>query len=147
VKIPGADPQPLHHLAPLSPGEIAEVQDALKSSAQTARQGSHPSNRVNRLFFGSRQQMDRAFHAAGWSLADQKSPMSLYRMYYALTVRVGYRREPMDTLTLNGVPSDFEYQKNLDTVQKRHHVRLWKEPQGANTWIGTAAEDVAFRLR
>lgn len=146
VKIPGADPQPLHHLAPLAPNEIAEVQDALKSSAQTARQGSHPSNRVNLLFLGSRQQMDRAFQAAGWSLADRKSPMSLYRMYYALTVRVGYRRAPMDTLTLNGVPSDFEYQKNLDTVQKRHHVRLWKEPQSANTWIGTAAEDVAFRF-
>jgi hypothetical protein len=145
VNIPHANTQPLH-LAPFSPAEIAEIQDLLKSSAQSARQGSRPSNLVNLLFFGSRQQMDRAFHAAGWSLADRKSPMSLYRMYYALTVRVGYRRAPMDTLTLNGVRSDFEYQKNLDTVQKRHHVRLWKEPQRVNVWLGTAAEDVAFRF-
>jgi LssY C-terminus len=72
--------------------------------------------------------------------------MSLYRMYYALTVRVGYRRAPMDTLTLNGVPSEFEYQKSLDTVQKRHHVRLWRGPQRANVWLGTAAEDIAFRF-
>jgi hypothetical protein len=145
VNIPHVDTQPLR-IAPFSPAEIAEIHDLLKSSPQTARQGSHPSNLVNLLFLGSRQQMDRAFHAAGWSLADRKSPMSLYRMYYALTVRVGYSRAPMDTLTLNGVPSDFEYQKNLDTVEKRHHVRLWKAPQRASVWLGTAAEDVAFRF-
>jgi LssY C-terminus len=145
VNIPHANTQPLR-IAPFSLDEIAEIHDLLKNSTQIARQGSHPSNLVNVLFFGSRQQMDRAFHAAGWSLADRKSPMSLYRMYYALTARVGYKRAPMNTLTLNGVPSAFEYQKNLDTVQKRHHVRLWKEPKRVNVWLGTAAEDVAFRF-
>jgi hypothetical protein len=50
----------------------------------------------------------------------------------------------MVTLTLNGVPSDFEYQKSLDTVQKRHHVRL--RPQRLSVWLGTATEDVAFRF-
>jgi LssY C-terminus len=84
---------------------------------------------VNLLFLGSREEMDRAFHAAGWFQAERKSPMSLYRMYHALTERIGYKRAPMNALTLNGVPSDFGYQKSLDTVQKRHHVRLWKEPQ------------------
>jgi LssY C-terminus len=52
----------------------------------------------------------------------------------------------MNTLTLNGVPSDFVYQKSLDTVQKRHHVRLWKQPQRADVWLGAAAEDIAFRF-
>ncbi len=145
VNIPHVDTQPLR-IEPFSPAAIAEIHDLLKSSTQYARQSSHPSNLVNLLFFGNRQQMDRAFHAAGWSLADRKSPMSLYRMYYALTVRVGYRRAPMDTLTLNGVPSDFEYQKSLDMVQKRHHVRLWKGPHRADVWLGTATEDVAFRF-
>jgi LssY-like putative type I secretion system component LssY len=145
VNIPSANRQPLR-IASFSQDEIAEIHDSLKNSSQRARLGSHPSNLVNLLFLGSRQQMDRAFHAAGWSRAERKSPMSLYWMYYALTVRAGYRRAPMDTLTLNGVPSDFEYQKNLDTVQKRHHVRLWKEPQREDAWLGTAAEDVAFRF-
>lgn len=145
VNIPRAHTQPLR-IAPLSPGEVAEIPDLLKNSAQRARQGSHPSNLVNILFLGSRRQLDRAFHAAGWSLAEKKSPMSLYRMYYALTVRVGYKRAPMDTLTLNGLPSTFEYQKSLDTVEKRHHVRLWQEPQRVNVWLGAAAEDIAFRF-
>jgi len=72
--------------------------------------------------------------------------MSLYRMYHALTERIGYKRAPMNALTLNGVPSDFVYHKSLDTVQKRHHVRLWKEPHRADVWLGAAAEDIAFRF-
>ncbi len=145
ANVPPANIQPLP-IKPFSPGEIAGIQDLLNHSPQRARQGSHPSNLVNILFLGSRQQLGRAFQAAGWSLAERKSPMSLYRMYYALTVRVGYRRAPMDVLTLDGRPSDFEYQKSLDTVEKRHHVRLWRAPQKANVWLGTAAEDIAFRF-
>jgi LssY-like putative type I secretion system component LssY len=146
VNIPSANTQPLR-IASFSADEIAAIHDLLKNSPQRARLGSHPSNLVNLLFFGSRQQMDRAFHAAQWSPAERKSPLSLYRMYYALTVRVGYKRAPMNKLTLNGVPSDFEYQKSLDTVQKRHHVRLWKDPQRVDVWLGTAVEDVAFRFK
>ena len=52
----------------------------------------------------------------------------------------------MNSLTLNGVSADFVYQKNLNTVQKRHHVRLWKEPSRADVWLGAAAEDIAFRF-
>jgi hypothetical protein len=130
-----------------SPDEVREIHRLLNGSAQQARLGNHPSDLVNILFLGSRVALDRAFQAAGWSQAERKSPLSLYRMYYALTTRVGYRRAPMDTLTLNGVPSDFVYQKSLDTVQKRHHVRLWKEPHRTHVWLGAAAEDIAFRFQ
>ncbi len=129
-----------------SADELGEIQRLLKGSAQRTREGTRPSDLVNVLFLGSREQLDRAFHAAGWSRAERKSPLSLYRMYYALTTRVGYRRAPMNTLTLNGVPSDFVYQKSLDTVQTRHHVRLWKEPHQPDVWLGAAAEDIAFRF-
>jgi hypothetical protein len=106
-----------------SPEELNEVEHLLTGSAQRARMGSRPSDLVNVLFFGSREEMDRAFHAAGWVQAERKSPMSLYWMYHALTRRIGYKRAPMNALMLNGVPSDFVYQKSLNTVQKRHHVR------------------------
>src|SRR5690242_6001645 len=123
--------------------EISEVHHLLNGSPQRARLGAHTSDFVNLLFLGSRDELDRAFHAAGWSQAERKSPMSLYRMYHALTRRIGYRRAPMNTLTLNGAPSDFVYQKNLDTVQRRHHVRLWKDPSRADVWLGAAAEEIA----
>jgi LssY C-terminus len=127
--------------------EAINAENLLNGSAQRARMGSRPSDIVNFLFFGSREQMDRAFHAAGWVQAERKSPMSLYRIYHALTRRIGYKRAPMNALTLNGVPSDFVYQKSLDTVQKRHHVRLWKVPQTADVWLGAAAEDIGFRFK
>jgi LssY C-terminus len=130
-----------------SPEELNEVQHLLNSSAQRARIGSHPSDLVNLLFLGSREEMDRAFHAAGWVQSERKSPLSLYRMYHALTRRIGYKRAPMNVLTLNGVPSDFVYQKSLDTVQKRHHVRLWKVAHTADIWLGAAAEDIGFRFK
>lgn len=130
-----------------SPDEVSEVHRLLKGSEQQAQQGTHASDVVNVLFLGSREELDRAFYAAGWSQADGKSPLSLGRMYYALNKRAGYPRAPMNTLTLNGVLPDFVYQKNLDTVQKRHHVRLWKEPHRANVWLGAAAEDIAFRFQ
>jgi LssY C-terminus len=130
-----------------SGGELTDIEHLLKTSAQRAYMGNHPSDVVNVLFIGSHEQMDRAFHASGWSQAQRKSPMSLYWMYHALTRRTGYHSAPMNALTLNGVPSAFVHQKSLNTVQKRHHVRVWRYPGRANIWLGTAAEDVGFRFR
>lgn len=36
--------------------------------------------------------------------------------------------------------------KEPDTVEKRHHVRLWQHPLQTNVWLGAAAEDVGFRF-
>jgi LssY C-terminus len=131
----------------LSSTERSAVRSLLKSSPQQARMGTHPSDLINLVFFGSHEEMARAFHASGWLQAQSKSPLSLYRMYNALTRRIGYRTAPMNTLTLNGVPSYSVYQKSFDTVQKRHHVRLWKDPQVVDMWLGAAAQDIGFRFR
>ena len=130
-----------------SPGDLNGIEQLLKNSAQRAHMGGRPSDIVNVLFLGSRSQLDRAFHASGWAQAQRKSPISLYRMYLALTKRYGYPRAPTNALTLNGIPSAFVQQKSLDTVQKRHHVRVWQYPQQENVWLGAAAEDIGFRFK
>jgi len=130
-----------------SPDDLTGIEQLLKNSAQRARMGGRPSDIVNVLFLCRRGQMDRTFHASGWALAQRKSPISLYRMYLALTKRYGYPRAPTNALTLNGLPSAFVQQKSLDTVQKRHHVRVWQYPQREDVWLGAAAEDVGFRFR
>lgn len=131
---------------PFSRDDLTAIDDLLKNSAQRAYMGPHPSDAINVLLIGSRSQMDRAFHASGWAQAQRKSPLSLYRMYHALTKRRGYANAPMNTLTLNGLPSSFVYQKSLDTIEKRHHVRLWHYSRRADVWLGAAAEDVGFRF-
>jgi hypothetical protein len=143
-------PPPNTDLIPVksfSPGDLTEIEHLLRNSAPRAYMGNRPSDVVNVLLIGSRKQMDRAFHASGWSRAQRKSPMSLYRMYHALTRRMGYPSAPMNSLTLNGAPSAFVHQKSLNTVQKRHHVRVWQYPGRANIWLGAAAEDVGFRFK
>jgi hypothetical protein len=67
-------------------------------------------------------------------------------MYHALSKRHGYPRAPINALTLQEAPSAFVYQKILDSVQKRPHVRFWPYPGRANLWLGAAAEDVEFRF-
>jgi hypothetical protein len=61
--------------------------------------------------------------------------VSIPARFDRVTERIGYKRAPMNTLTLNGVPAEFAYQKSLDTVQKRHHVRLWKKSHRAHVWM------------
>ncbi|HSU30771.1 MAG TPA: LssY C-terminal domain-containing protein [Bryobacteraceae bacterium] len=131
---------------PLVPSSVTDVAHLLKISPQRAYLGNHPSDTVNLVLMGSREQMDRAFQAAGWFQAQRKSPMALYRMYSALCHRHGYSKAPMNTLTLNGAPAAFVRQKGLNTVEKRHHVRFWQAPGHADVWLGTAAEDVGFRF-
>lgn len=135
-------------IASLSPSEVRIVRNILDSlPEERAKTGKRPADLVNIVLIGSRQQIEDAFHAAGWFKAERKSPLSLYRMYYALTRRIGYRRAPMNALTLAGRRSDLMYQKSLDTVERRHHVRLWERPSSKDLWFGTAAQDVAFRFR
>jgi LssY C-terminus len=146
LTLPAYNPDVSMPIKSFSRSDLSDIEHLLKNSAQRAYIGSRASDIVNVLLIGSPDQMDRAFHASGWSLAQRKSPMSLFRMYHALAKRLGYPRAPMNALTLNGVSSAFVHQKTLDTVERRHHVRLWQYPQKENVWLGAAAEDVGFRF-
>ena len=135
-------------IAALPPEKATEMNHLLRNTAtQRAYLGARPSDWVNLAFSGARAQLDRAFKSAGWTEAHGRSPVSLYRMYLALTKRKGYPKAPMNALTLNGAPPTLVYQKSLDTVEKRHHVRLWKDPEFPNLWLGAAAEDIGFHFR
>jgi len=72
--------------------------------------------------------------------------MALYHVYHCLVARAGYSLAPMTNLTLNGRPPDAAFQKNLDTLAKRHHVRLWRDEQ-SGIWLGAATEDVRYTVR
>ena len=109
--------------------------------------GTRPSDLVNLIVLGGRVQIDNAFRASGWHAAHNRSAISLYRMYLALIKRKGYPRAPMNVLTLDGVAPELAYEKSLDTIEKRHHLRLWQDPQRPGLWLAAAAEDVGFQFR
>jgi LssY C-terminus len=139
---------PQNDIAPLSAAEMADVTRVLAKLPQqrTDRGPNHPSDLINILFLGSRESLNRAFQAAGWSGAQRSSLRSIYRMYHCMVQRMGYSMAPMGKLMLNGVTADVEYQKSLNTFSKRHHVRLWKQGQ-EDAWLSAATEDVGYKLR
>lgn len=113
---------------------------------QTSLGRNRPSDLVNVLLIGNRQQIERAFHAAGWYGEQRHSALALYRMYHCLVQRTGYSMGPMTRLRLNGQYPDAVYQKSLDTFSKRHHIRLWHH-QDSDIWVGATTQDVAYRFR
>jgi len=135
-------------IASLSADQIAEAEMFLGGASLpplAAKKSGRPSDRVNIVILGSRDQIDRAFHAAGWAGANGRSAMTIYRMYHCLVERIGYTMAPMQKLTLNGRPADAVYEKSLNTFSKRHHLRLWKEQQ-SDFWLSTASEDVSYKF-
>ncbi len=135
-------------VAPLSPADVADANELLAQlpEQRTDRGPNHSSDLINILFLGSRDSINRAFRAAGWSGAQRGSLRSVYRMYHCMVQRMGYSMAPMGNLKLNGVTADADYQKSLDTFSKRHHLRLWKQGK-EDAWLSAATEDIGYAVR
>ena len=104
------------------------------------------SDLVNIALLGTPQQVDAAFTRAGWTGENRRGVMALYRLYHGLVERSGYRMLPMAQLTLEGVRATRTYQKSLDTIAKRHHIRLWHEGD-SDMWLAAASQDIGFTVR
>jgi hypothetical protein len=103
------------------------------------------SDQTNFLFIGTAEQMDAAFTTAGWKLAAGRGFHSDLRTVAALFERTGYAAEPVSTLTLGGLPPDRVYEKQTNTISKRHHIRIWLQKErlsGAPVWIAAATHDI-----
>ena len=114
---------------------------------QVRKKSGVASDLINVLIVGSSDQISRAFAAAGWTNSDRRSTRSVLKTYYALVERRGYRTAPMGTMTMNGEEQGLAFQKSLNSFSKRHHLRLWKQPEqwnGQDVWISAASEDVSI---
>ncbi len=134
-------------LKPLSSSDLATANALLgRLPTQQADQGpKHPSDLLNILFLGTSEQLNRAFQAAGWSGAQQRSLLTIYRMYHCMVQRTAYSAAPMGKLKLNGLTADADYQKSLNTFSKRHHLRLWQQDK-SDAWFSAATEDISYRF-
>ena len=106
-----------------------------------------PSDLTNILIAGSRDEIAAAFAAAGWAEARPLSFSRRVRWLRAIGLRRGFDSAPMSSLMLNGSPADMSWEKGLNDVSKRHHIRLWRQPaqwQGRDVWMGAATHDVEF---
>jgi len=112
------------------------------------KSGEQPADDIVNLFFvGSERQLAGAFAAAGWSHSDALSRKSFAKAYKAYTSHSGYAAAPVSKLMLDGEEPVHVFQKSLNTISKRHHVRLWRrEFKGEPVWLGAATQDVGIAL-
>ncbi|MEI9813825.1 MAG: LssY C-terminal domain-containing protein [Acidobacteriota bacterium] len=112
---------------------------------RTATQTSGvPSDLTSLVFLGSRDAIERSFDAAGWSQTDTRNARSIYGTMRSIVENQGYREAPVSTLLLNGATPQFTFAKTLNTFFKRHHVRIFAEPDsayGLPVWTASSTHD------
>jgi LssY-like putative type I secretion system component LssY len=115
------------------------------------RNGREVSDLFNVVLLGSRDQIVSAFNTAGWSSADPRSLRTSSHVYQAFSAMRSYASAPVSNLFFRGSEPDLVFEKSLDTVTQRHHVRFWKigSLNGQEVWLGAATHDtgVKFKLK
>jgi LssY C-terminus len=104
---------------------------------------------VNFVIVGSEQQVQNAFEAAGWRLADKSVEEAVINVVLVTYQKEDYLQMPMSTLYLFNRAQDFGYEQAeaYSVVASRHHFRLWKAPftwNGQLVWVGAGTHDIGF---
>lgn len=127
-------------------GDLAQIIENIPD--RTFASGSkRPSDLINMMFIGSRDEIAAAFKAAGWMEAKAPSLRSRLKGIRAVAEFSGYLSAPMTTLLVNDAEPDLYWEKGLNDFAKRHHIRMWKQPEtwnGQEVWVGAATRDVDY---
>jgi len=137
---------------PPAPADPALAAVALTVPFRTqAPRGHRDADVTNLLLVGSQAQVEEAFLSAGWTRARPMCFRARLRGLLALILKRTDRAAAVSRLDLKGRPPDLVFEKQNDTLTKRHHVRMWREegPPGRTVWVGAATHDVgvAFARR
>jgi len=99
------------------------------------------------MFIGSQEQLQGAFHDAGWSQAAKLGEKSKIETLRAIVEDRGYSEAPVSILYLDGRPPDLVFEKLNNTFSKRHHLRIWLRPdtyRGQPVWVCAATHDTGI---
>jgi LssY C-terminus len=105
-----------------------------------------PSDPINLMFLGSKDELVAAFGEAGWFAAADLGIASELKAAQATLRQTGYADAPVSLLLVNSRAPDLVFQKSLDTFAKRHHIRIWKMSQtyeAREVWVGAVTHDIA----
>ena len=104
---------------------------------------------VNLAFIGSQEQVQKAFDAAGWKTGDAMRRSTALHEIHAFLVVGNYAHGPMSKQLLNGKAADSTWEKGLDSLAKRHHLRIWSARetfQGQSIWLSAATREIEASL-
>jgi hypothetical protein len=106
-----------------------------------------PSDITTLMFIGTRDQLEKAFEAAGWVSATNNDTVSKFETFKAIAESRGYKEAPVSVLMLDGRPPDLVVEKLNNTFSQRHHLRIWRRPdtfRGLPVWVGAATHDIGI---
>jgi hypothetical protein len=112
-----------------------------------SRRSNKPSDLVNIMFIGSREEISAAFKAAGWTESKAVSMRARIMGLRAVAEVRGYMAAPMSTLLVNDAEPDIAWEKGLNDFAKRHHIRMWKQSDtwnGQEVWAAAATRDIDY---
>ncbi len=106
-----------------------------------------PSDITNLMFIGAAAQVQAAFQEAGWFQAAERNRASEFETARAMIEDRGYAEAPVSILFLDGRPPDMTFEKQNDTFDKRHHIRVWLSQESFNgqpVWVAAATHDISI---
>jgi len=116
---------------------------------RVADQQGNPGDMVNFAVVGTKDQVEKAFAAAGWVTVDKTTEDAIVHGLLATLAHEAYVQMPMSTLYLFGRAQDLSFARAdpLAVAAVRHHLRVWQTPQTVNgmpLWVGSATHDNGF---
>ena len=104
---------------------------------------------IHLVLVGSRDQVEHAFLAAGWTPSQPLTRRSIAQMYSAFLSMKADPTAPVISLVYRGSTATVSFQKTLNTVAKRHHIRIWPASYPGlenRIWLAAATHDTTITL-
>ena len=122
-----------------------------KRSMVTANAQGIAGDPINIGLIGGRDDVVRAFHAAGWYPADPITLRTSLEIIGSVLLDRPYRTAPVSPLFFDGRREDLAFEKPVGvSADRREHVRLWQViADGADArpvWLGSATFDSGVTL-
>ena len=112
-----------------------------------AAKNRQPADFTNVLVLGTQDELVRVFEEAGWTRALPMGTKADMKALLALANRHGYAPAPVSLLELEGRQPDIVFEKQNNTLAKRHHVRFWARAEsldGRLLFLGAATHDIGI---
>jgi LssY C-terminus len=138
---------------PVSPAAESGLRALVGSVPVWSYAQGQPQDPVNLIYIGSKEEVQAAFAAAGWTGSLGHTAAARFNAARAIAEDRAFTDAPMRTLLLNGDAADLSLQKTLDTFEKRDHLRIWNRSpeqwEGRPVWASAATRDIGtgFTLR
>ncbi len=105
---------------------------------------------ISIIYIGGQSQIEAAFKRAGWYKADPPTISNTLKATIIGAQNKQYLNAPVTPAYLNSEPENIAFQKPTDTntLQQRHHTRIWKTGFTVSdmpVWVATASFDKGCR--